>query len=465
MYDSNIKSFNIRGLEVETPQIYNLYIKETAKVAISAITKHWRYNREIRGINRPLSLVVAKYDSKTKTFSEIEGKFDALEAVEYVKIFSEGLYAIWVFCNYDASETPKPKTYNVTFSSSTKYRVRKVTTDFNYQFIRELILAAALHINKENPFGSLLERNILQSGLSCLVIYNSSESIYECRENQLESKDMSLLPPFKDQEKFDFIVPPLGYNICIGMKKKNWAWFNMDSNIKGHSFDPSENYKYISKFNQEFFIYHEVCLDDVENDHYYDYTSTSHEEAKRELKFRHLNLKDIVLEDLKNEYPKLMEMVLALSGEDNENYIWTKIMYDENYYVGQLDAKSKLMNGRGAYHWRDVAQIYVGYWEDSNREKTGCILDEDFKIKYQGGFLKNKKHGKGLTYYANGDIYDGEYFEGIMSGHAKYTWNDGSTWEGPFVNDQMNGEGIYLPYGGGSFKAEFRNNNFFSYNI
>ena len=39
---------------------------------------------------------------------------------------------------------------------------------------------------------------------------------------------------------------------------------------------------------------------------------------------------------------------------------------------------------------------------------------------YNGDWKEGFKHGKGLMKYKNGDEYDGEWFDGQLSGHGIY---------------------------------------------
>ena len=43
----------------------------------------------------------------------------------------------------------------------------------------------------------------------------------------------------------------------------------------------------------------------------------------------------------------------------------------------------------------------------------------------------------------NGDIYEGELKDGVMSGKGKYTFKSGSYYVGEFNNDAPNGKGVY----------------------
>jgi hypothetical protein len=270
---------------------------------------------------------------------------------------------------------------------------------------------------------------------------------------------MSLFPPHKGENKFQFFVPPNGHAICLAMRTADWGqyWFNLDSKYFTLHCQAGEDPTNTPELNEELFISQDVCFDDEEDEDYYDYVSSSHEEAKSELKFKHINLKDVALEDLKNDYPKIIEMLLALPGEDDESYIWNKIVFNDSYYVGQLDAKTRQRRGRGAYHWEDDGITYVGYWENSQKEGSGILFDKNFSPTYEGGFLKGLKHGKGRYCFKNGDVYEGGFFEDKKHGKGTYTWKSGGSWSGPYANGQMHGKGMFTNKSGNSWEIEYRN--------
>lgn len=44
------------------------------------------------------------------------------------------------------------------------------------------------------------------------------------------------------------------------------------------------------------------------------------------------------------------------------------------------------------------------------------------------------KHGKGTEQFHNGDIYIGNYRDGLQNGFGKYIWADKGYFEGTFIN-------------------------------
>ncbi len=53
-----------------------------------------------------------------------------------------------------------------------------------------------------------------------------------------------------------------------------------------------------------------------------------------------------------------------------------------------------------------------------NKEEDGEIVEEPWSI-FEGSFLEDKIHNKGLLEYSNGDIYRGSFRNGIRNGKGK----------------------------------------------
>lgn len=67
--------------------------------------------------------------------------------------------------------------------------------------------------------------------------------------------------------------------------------------------------------------------------------------------------------------------------------------------------------------------------------------------RYDGDWLENIKHGKGLYYFANNeDIYVGEFNNDKRSGKGVLYYSNGDKYEGDWLNDYKNGKGIYYYY-------------------
>ena len=57
--------------------------------------------------------------------------------------------------------------------------------------------------------------------------------------------------------------------------------------------------------------------------------------------------------------------------------------------------------------------------------------------------------GKGKAEYPNGDIYEGDFKDGLKHGEGRYTWVNGDVYEGAYSKDKKQGIGkmVYLNEG------------------
>ena len=101
------------------------------------------------------------------------------------------------------------------------------------------------------------------------------------------------------------------------------------------------------------------------------------------------------------------------------------------------------MQGEGMFMWND-GMIYSGQYVDNLREGTGTEIfpaydntetDENEEVRfpyYEGQMLHGMRHGKGVYYYSNGDLYTGMWKFNLPDGQGTYLWVDGdyleSTW-------------------------------------
>ena len=56
--------------------------------------------------------------------------------------------------------------------------------------------------------------------------------------------------------------------------------------------------------------------------------------------------------------------------------------------------------------------------------------------------VNNKFEGKGTLYYSNGNIYSGEWKNGIREGYGKFYFCKGGIYEGEFKNNIIVGNGV-----------------------
>ena len=74
--------------------------------------------------------------------------------------------------------------------------------------------------------------------------------------------------------------------------------------------------------------------------------------------------------------------------------------------------------------------------------------------------MKSRKAGRGFYYYANGDIYDGEWDDNVKSGKGHLTCKRGDSSKGDWFNDEFI-SGIYTDSKGSRYKnLEHPDNSF-----
>jgi len=67
--------------------------------------------------------------------------------------------------------------------------------------------------------------------------------------------------------------------------------------------------------------------------------------------------------------------------------------------------------------------------------------------RYEGGFRRGMKHGRGVKVWPNGDRYEGDFAEDRKHGRGTYTWGRGpwagERYEGEYADDRRHGMGTY----------------------
>ena len=69
-------------------------------------------------------------------------------------------------------------------------------------------------------------------------------------------------------------------------------------------------------------------------------------------------------------------------------------------------------------------QLYSG-----QRNEDGVVT------KYEGGWLRNKKHGQGMAVYVDGSTYRGKFIRDVKDGQGVFTWAQGHEYKGAFRDD------------------------------
>lgn len=81
---------------------------------------------------------------------------------------------------------------------------------------------------------------------------------------------------------------------------------------------------------------------------------------------------------------------------------------------------------------------YIGKFENNKKNGKGeyTFSEENKELKeYNGDFLDDNRHGKGILLFKNKNTYEGEFIENKIQGHGEFIWaHDGSSYTGYWEN-------------------------------
>lgn len=63
--------------------------------------------------------------------------------------------------------------------------------------------------------------------------------------------------------------------------------------------------------------------------------------------------------------------------------------------------------------------------------------------QYEGGYKNDRREGHGLFKFANGDWFEGTWFDGKPNGQGKVEYTSGDVYEGHFKDHMKHGFGIF----------------------
>jgi hypothetical protein len=91
------------------------------------------------------------------------------------------------------------------------------------------------------------------------------------------------------------------------------------------------------------------------------------------------------------------------------------------------------------------------------------IWEKNSIKQYQGqhnNFHEKNHHGLARVEYEGGDMYEGQYVNGLKTGYGRYLWNNGDYYLGQFKNGALDGRGLYHFSTGKEQDGRFKNNVF-----
>jgi len=117
-------------------------------------------------------------------------------------------------------------------------------------------------------------------------------------------------------------------------------------------------------------------------------------------------------------YPILNILKKEFKSKSVENNKNKKIEYENgDYYIGEIENENGKPNGKGIKYFKD-GNIYEGNFIQDKFDGLGKYYNAD-GYYYFGEWKQGLKYGKGTQYYMNGESYEGEFINNIPDGIGK----------------------------------------------
>jgi len=94
-----------------------------------------------------------------------------------------------------------------------------------------------------------------------------------------------------------------------------------------------------------------------------------------------------------------------------------------------IDKTNKITEGKFFNGFTTKGKVFI---INHNREYYEGVVDDE-----------GLKTDKGIYYYEDGEVYDGQFLNDMRVGKGKLQYPDGSQYIGQFINDQADGHGIF----------------------
>ncbi len=130
---------------------------------------------------------------------------------------------------------------------------------------------------------------------------------------------------------------------------------------------------------------------------------------------------------------------------------------ETNVVEKHLNGKTDKFYKQNGYTWVDTSN-YKG-WEKNNKYNGYGVYSEGGDL-YKGEFKDGMRHGYGIQTWADGDRYEGEFRNDKSHGLGVYTWAFGDRYDGRVKNNKMHGLGVYTFKNGEQHEGQWRNNKF-----
>jgi hypothetical protein len=442
--------------------MYNIYLKDTGILSVSAYEKKWRFNRDLKGMVHPTSVILAEYDPETKEVKKVYSNFSCDNDTEIAVKVNGGYYILWVYKPADLAKNKKPDFLKIRIASDEDLSVKYVGPDQEFLAISDIVARYSRYANKskikKEEFFYDIQNSLDKSGIAYRVVLNDTSDLYEEWDNDASSVEgIQLLPPYNKSKKFLFRVGPDSYVTVLGIQKEEYGthWFNLKSKISQMPVDSLKEEIHNNLVNPN-----AIYTTDFDNMVQPEYITTSYDVALEQSKFPPgKNNKNVHMNKLKSNYSRLMNTFSKTfpSEMKNSKLVPTEIKKGDVSFFGESNPKAK--EGRGLFYDAKNDMILVTTWRDQDESTFGQIYNNLGNLLYEGEMINGVAHGKGTFFFPGGEKYYGNFENGVIEGNGIFYWDDGCRWEGTFSNNKLHGDGVFFnPKSKTSFNATYKNN-------
>ena len=155
---------------------------------------------------------------------------------------------------------------------------------------------------------------------------------------------------------------------------------------------------------------------------------------------------------------------LAVDEQSTDGNIYTIAYSNGDVYRGYL--KKALKHGTGVVVYANGDRYEGNFVNDvisgESDENYKCVYTYASGDTYEGDFVNGKKQGYGKMTFADGDdddtndpYYEGEFVNDMREGEGTNLYSDGAKYTGQFTADLRNGEGLFEWPNGDKYQGEF----------
>lgn len=120
-------------------------------------------------------------------------------------------------------------------------------------------------------------------------------------------------------------------------------------------------------------------------------------------------------------------------------------VYEGSFRKGRFHGEGRLELADG--------RVYVGRFEDDEPVGSMLVIHDD--RRYEGGLADWEPEGEGRFTDAQGNVFEGAFVAGALTGKGKASMKNGARYEGDFDNWRFHGQGVFRNADGDEYRGGF----------